>query len=111
MIALNDSQDSQRFEIGTLIQHRRYGYRGVVVAVDETCRADEAWYKKNQTQPERDQPWHHVLVHGSPSVTYAAGQNLMTDSELAEIHHPLLAEFFSSFDGDKYVRNERPWPG
>jgi heat shock protein HspQ len=110
MIALNDSQDSQRFEVGTLVQHRRYGYRGVVVAVDESCRADEAWYQKNQSQPDRDQPWHHVLVHGSPSVTYAAGQNLMPDSDLAEIHHPLVAEFFSGFDGEKYVRNNRPWP-
>lgn len=111
MIALNDSRESQRFEVGTLVQHRRYGYRGVVVAVDDVCRADEAWYKKNQTQPDRDQPWHHVLVHGSPSVTYAAGQNLTLDTEPAEIHHPLAAEFFSSFDGEKYVRNGRPWPG
>ena len=111
MIALNDSRESQRFEVGTLVQHRRYGYRGVVVAVDEVCRADEAWYKKNQTQPVRDQPWHHVLVHGTPTVTYAAGQNLMPDTELAEIHHPLVAEFFTSFDGRGYVRNDRPWPG
>ncbi|MGZ0171478.1 MAG: heat shock protein HspQ [Planctomycetales bacterium] len=111
MIALNDSRESQRFEVGTLVQHRRYGYCGVVVAVDEVCRADDAWYKKNQTQPDRDQPWHHVLVHGTPSVTYSAGQNLMLDSEVAEIHHPLVAEFFSSFDGKKYVRNDRPWPG
>ena len=35
MIALNDSRESQRFEVGTLVQHRRYGYRGVVVAVDD----------------------------------------------------------------------------
>lgn len=111
MIALNDSRESQRFEVGTLVQHRRYGYRGVVVAVDDVCRADEAWYQKNQTQPDRGQPWHHVLVHGSPSVTYAAGQNLMLDNELSEIHHPLVAEFFSKFDGEKYIRNERRWPG
>ena len=111
MIALNDSRESQRFEVGTLVQHRRYGYRGVVVAVDEVCRADEAWYQKNQTQPDRDQPWHHVLVHGTPTVTYAAGQNLMLEPEPAEIHHPLVAEFFTSFDGEKYLRNDRTWPG
>ena len=51
MIALNDSRESQRFEVGTLVQHRRYGYRGVVVAVDDVCRADEAWYQKNQHSP------------------------------------------------------------
>ena len=80
-------------------------------AFHDVCRADEAWYQKNQTQPDRNQPWHHVLVHGSLSVTYAAGQNLMLDNELSEIHHPLVAEFFSKFDGEKYIRNERRWPG
>lgn len=111
MIALNDSHDGQRYEVGTLVHHRRYGYRGVVVAVDDSCQADEAWYQNNQTRPSRDQPWHHVLVHRTPTVTYAAGQNLMVDTESDPIDHPLVAEFFSSFDGQNYIRNDRPWPG
>ena len=111
MIALNETHDYQRFEVGTLVQHRRYGYRGVVVAVDDVCRADDAWYGKNQTRPDRNQPWHHVLVHGTPSVTYAAGENLTADTDHTEIHHTLVAEFFSSFDGEAYVRNDRTWPG
>lgn len=111
MIALNNSPDGQRFEVGTLVQHRRYGYRGVVVAVDDSCQADEAWYQTNQTQPNRNQPWHHVLVHQTPTVTYAASQNLMVDTESAPIDHPLVEVFFSDFDGEKYIRNDRPWPG
>ena len=53
------------FESGQLVRHRRYGYRGVVVDRDEFCQADDEWYSKNQTQPNRDQPWYHVLVDGS----------------------------------------------
>ncbi len=46
---------------GQIVRHRRYGYRGVVVDSDLTCKADEAWYQSNQTQPDRNQPWYHVL--------------------------------------------------
>ena len=54
-----------RFQPGHLVRHRRYGYRGVVVALDLECGAGDDWYRSNRTQPDRDQPWYHVLVHGS----------------------------------------------
>ena len=68
-----------KFLPGTLVRHRRYGYRGVVVEYDPICRADKQWYRGNRTQPNRDQPWYHVLVHGSDTVTYAAEENLQPD--------------------------------
>lgn len=61
MIAINHPPRTV-FEPGQLVRHRRYGYRGVVVDRDEFCEADDEWYSKNQTQPDRDQPWYHVLV-------------------------------------------------
>ena len=109
MIAFNESLARGRHEPGELVRHSRYGYRGVVVAVDDACQADEAWYQKNNTQPDRDQPWHHVLVHGTSTTTYAAGENLLPDTTADEIRHPLVSVFFSSFDGDRYVRNDREW--
>ena len=41
-----------QFAIGQVVQHLRYGYRGVIVAYDQTCQADESWYQRNQTQPK-----------------------------------------------------------
>ena len=116
MIAINrgtsDFGDERPvFEPGQLIRHRRYGYRGVVVDRDERCMADEAWYKKNQTQPDRDQPWYHVLVDQSTACTYAASQNLVADPSGNPIEHPLLQHFFSGFKHGHYVRNDEPWPG
>jgi heat shock protein HspQ len=99
------------FAPGHLVHHRRYGYRGVVVAVDLQCRASTAWYEKNQTQPSRRQPWYHVLVDGSTIVTYAAQTSLEPDDQTAPITHPLVDVFFDAFDGRSYVRNETPWPG
>ncbi len=98
------------FEPGQLITHRRYGYRGVIVDVDPKCKASDNWYQNNQTQPDRDQPWYHVLVHDSSATTYPAQQNLEADASGEPIDHPLLEYFFSAFENGRYVRNDRPWP-
>jgi heat shock protein HspQ len=101
---------SNRFRPGDLVRHRRYGYRGVVVGFDLRCMADEAWYQANQTQPRKDQPWYHVLVHGSTQATYAAETSLAPEPEPAPIEHPLVAVLFSGFEGGRYVRNDTRWP-
>ena len=103
-----------RFACGDLVRHRRYGYRGVVVDLDASCRAPDGWYLSNSSQPDRAQPWYHVLVHGSHQTTYAAEENLAAEPEPAEVAHPLVAVFFDGYAGGRYVRNERPfegWPG
>lgn len=99
-----------RFAPGDLVRHRRYGYRAVVVAFDLECRASGSWYASNQTQPPRDQPWYHLLVHRHDHTTYAAQSNLEADASGEPIEHPLLQHFFDGFEGGVYLRNERQWP-
>ena len=101
-------QPRPQLKVGQLVQHRRYGYRGVIVDYDLRCRAPDEWYESNQTQPDRNQPWYHVLVHGSDAVTYAAESNLTDDNSGQPIDHPLIDAFFSSFSGEHYVRNDTP---
>ncbi len=98
-----------KFHPGQIVRHVRYGYRGVVVAVDAFCRASDDWYLANRTQPDRQQPWYHVLVDGGEAVTYAAQTSLTVDDSFARIDHPLITEFFDDFDGQAYQRNDRPW--
>jgi len=98
------------FVAGDLVEHVSYGYRGVVVAVDPTCLADIDWYLRNRTQPDRDQPWYHVLVDGADTVTYAA-QSSLTNGTPGEVLHPLVPYFFDRDEVDRYIRNDRPWPG
>ena len=101
-----------KFERGQLVRHKRYGYRGVVVEFDATCQASEAWYESNQTQPDRDQPWYHVLVHRSNGNTYAAEESLDAVEDQDEpVEHPLLAVFFDPVDQGSYIRNDEHWPG
>ena len=100
-----------RFQPGQLVRHKRYGYRGVIVELDLQCEADDDWYSSNQTQPDRDQPWYHVLVHSSGSVTYPAESSLEEDPSSKPVDHPMIEMFFKSFDGQRYIRNDSPWAG
>ena len=99
-----------KFAPGDLVRHVRYQYRGVVVAHDPKCMADEQWYQTNQTQPDRGQPWFHVLVHESGSVTYPAESSLALDESGEQIIHPLLDQFFNGLEKGRYKRNDIPWP-
>ena len=103
--------EEPEFIPGELVCHRRYGYRGVVVALDASCQADDKWYFSNRTQPDRNQPWYHVMVHDSKSVTYAAQTSLEVDPSGEQVSHPYVAEFFEGFADGFYIRNSRPWPG
>lgn len=98
------------FRPGQLVRHRRYDYRGVIVAFDHACQANDDWYFSNHTQPNRSQPWYHVLVDGSQQVTYAAQTSLESDPTEDPVNHPLVQLFFSTLEDGEYLRNERPWP-
>jgi len=99
------------FEPGQLVRHRKYDYRGVVVAFDLTCQADDDWYFSNRSQPQQYQPWYHVLVHGGQHVTYAAQTSLEQDNSGEQVVHPFIAHFFSTFSDGQYSRNDKAWPG
>ena len=104
--------DPQRlFKPGDLVTHMRYGYRGVIVAADATFQADEQWYESNITQPPKDQPWYHVFVHNSETVTYPAQSSLLRDNSNQPINHALIKVFFEAFVPEeyRYIRNDTPW--
>lgn len=99
----------QIFKPGMLVSHKKYSYRGLIVDADPVCKASNDWYEKNQTQPEKNQPWYHVLVHNSGTVTYAAQTSLEMDTTEDQILHPLIPFYFTGFDSGVYLRNERKW--
>jgi heat shock protein HspQ len=118
MINLHESYfvppDEAKFSPGEVVLHLRYGYRGLIVEFDPTCQASEKWYKENPTQPDKNQPWYHVLVDGQQQVTYVAQNNLQSDLSGEPIVHPMLNLFFSGYEEsvNHYLRNDIPWnPG
>ncbi|MBN1476320.1 heat shock protein HspQ [Candidatus Sumerlaeota bacterium] len=91
-----------KFEVGQIVHHVRYDYRGVIFDRDPECHASEEWWMGNQSQPRRDQPWYHVLVDGAEHTTYVAESNLEPDPSGEPIRHPFLPQAFQSFVGGRY---------
>lgn len=98
------------FRAGDLVRHRRYGYRGVIVSADLCCQAPDMWSGASGSLPPRDQPWYHVLVHGTTTITYAAQGSLKPDDSGQPVRHPLVPHYFGALDHGRYERNDRPWP-
>lgn len=93
-----------RFDVGSTIHHRRFGYRGVIVDVDPGFQGSEEWYEQVAlSRPPRDAPWYHVLVHDAAHRTYVAERNLEADASGEPIRHPELALFFARFENGRYV--------
>jgi heat shock protein HspQ len=96
-----------KFSVGELIHHRLFGYRGVIIDVDQNFQASEEWYEAvAKSRPPKNRPWYHVLVHQSEASTYVAEQNLEPDDSVDPIDHPMLENFFSKFDNGRYIRNQ-----
>ncbi len=103
-------REAMAFKSGQVVRHKKYGYRGVIVDFDDFCQSSDDWYYGNQTQPDRSQPWYHILVDGTDQVTYVAQSNLKNEESFEKIEHPLLSYFFTEGKKGNYIRNGNPWP-
>lgn len=98
--------NSAKFNVGDIVRHRKFGYRGAVCDVDAQFSLSEEWYDKVAlSRPPKAQPWYHVLVDGQAHTTYVAERHL-APLDGGQISHPLLGQFFTSYDGSRY----RPHP-
>lgn len=91
------------FQVGQLIRHKLFDYRGVIVERDETFSGSDEWYEQvARSRPPRDRPWYHVLVHGSAHTTYVAERHLEPDESGAPVFHPQLGLHFDEFRDGVY---------
>lgn len=98
-----------KFHIGQLVQHRLFGYRGVVYDIDAEFSGTEEWYDQvARSRPPKDQPWYHVLVDGATHGTYVAERNLESDESGGEVRHPALSMVLGSFEKGVYGPKQRP---
>jgi hemimethylated DNA binding protein len=95
----------RRYGLGTCLLHMRYNYRGIVIGYDTRCMQSEAWMRANAIDTlkhGRNQPFYHVLADsrdrpGAP-VNYVAQELLDLDTPPEPLQHPLLEQYFASFD-------------
>jgi heat shock protein HspQ len=96
------------FSIGQLVQHRLFGYRGVIFDVDATFQLTDEWYEQMaRSHPPKDSPWYHVLVHEGEHATYVAQRNLEADESGEPIDHPLVSRIFRELHDGRYELDRR----
>lgn len=98
-----------KFNIGQVVSHKLFNYRGVICEIDPIFMLTSQWYEQMaKSRPPKDEPWYHVLVHNGVHNTYVAEQNLIAESEPEAIRHPAIDDFFISFSDGRYqVRKNR----
>ena len=87
-----------KFQVGQVVQHRVFPFRGVVFDVDPEFDNTEEWYEAipEEIRPAKDQPYYHVLAENDEStyVAYVSEQNLVPDATGEPCRHPQVSELF-----------------
>jgi heat shock protein HspQ len=100
------SDRTAKFQLGQLVRHRLFPFRGVIFDVDpEFANSDEWWESiPENVRPAKDQPFYHLLAENEQShyVAYVSEQNLLDDSEGDLIDHPQINEMFMGHEGRAY---------
>ncbi len=87
-----------RFQIGQVVRHRLYPFRGVIFDVDPTFSNTEEWYRSipQDARPNKDQPFYHLLAENADTeyIAYVSEQNLIANSSDEPLRHPQVSELF-----------------
>ena len=99
------------FNIGDIVKHRVYPFRGVIIDVDPEFSNTEEWYQSipAEIRPTRKQPYYHLMAENTETfyTAYVSQQNLVGDGENGPLEHPDLEEIFNGIDEGKYLlKNE-----
>ncbi len=72
-----------KFDIGQVVKHRIYPFRGVIFDVDPTFANTEEWWRSipAEIRPSKDQPFYHLYAENADSqyIAYVSEQNLLPD--------------------------------
>lgn len=94
------------FDIGDVVRHRLFGFRGVIFDVDPVFANSEDWYQSipEAVRPEREQPFYHLLAENDEGsyVAYVSQQNLVEDGMDGPVEHPAIAGMFDAFADNRY---------
>ena len=99
---------SAKYQIGQVVRHRLFPFRGVVFDIDPIFNNTEEWYQSipAEVRPHKDQPFYHLFAENAETeyVAYVSEQNLLPDDSGEPIRHPQVAEIFDRDDEGAYRR-------
>lgn len=100
-----------KFQIGQVVRHRLFPFRGVIFDVDPVFDNTEEWWLAipEAIRPTKDQPFYHLLAENSETeyIAYVSEQNLLPDTSGEPVRHPQVDEFFGDLKGDRYQAREQ----
>ena len=95
-----------KFQIGQIVKHRLFPFRGIIFDVDPEFANTEEWYESipAEVRPRRDQPFYHLLAENADSeyVAYVSEQNLMSDESSEPLRHPQIEKVFDRLGDGTY---------
>jgi heat shock protein HspQ len=87
-----------KYQIGQVVRHRIYPFRGVVFDIDPVFANTEEWYQAipAEVRPPKDQPFYHLFAENDETeyVAYVSEQNLLPDTSGEPVRHPQVSEVF-----------------
>jgi len=87
-----------KFQIGQVVRHRIFSFRGVIFDIDPEFNNTEEWWLSipEEVRPHKDQPFYHLLAENSETeyVAYVSEQNLVPDDSGQPIRHSQVTEIF-----------------
>lgn len=95
-----------KFQIGQVVRHRIYPFRGVIFDVDPTFSNTEDWWESipADIRPRKDQPYYHLFAENDETeyVAYVSEQNLVPDNSGEPLRHPDIPEIFEGPENGIY---------
>ena len=99
-----------KFQIGQVVRHRIFPFRGVIFDVDPQFANTEEWYQSipAERRPHKEQPFYHLYAENEETeyVAYVSEQNLLPDISNEPLRHPQVAEIFEKDESGGYRRRD-----
>src|ERR1700716_1822291 len=87
-----------KFQIGQIVRHRIFSFRGVIFDIDPEFNNTEEWWLSipEDVRPHKDQPFYHLLAENSDSEYVASfpSQTFFRNVGGEPIRHSQVAEIF-----------------
>jgi heat shock protein HspQ len=99
-----------KYQLGAVVKHRIFPFRGVVFDIDPVFNNTEEWWLSipADVRPHKDQPFYHLYAENAETeyVAYVSEQNLLPDTSGDPMRHPQVAQTFTRDQMGQYrLRN------
>jgi heat shock protein HspQ len=95
-----------KFQIGQVVKHRVFPFRGVIFDVDPVFANTEEWWESipAEMRPRKDQPFYHLLAENAETsyIAYVSEQNLLPDETGKPVRHPQVKQLFGELENGHY---------